>query len=219
MARSKLIKDFISSQMDIDTALQNLMAILYCLEDESLINWTKKELSGYDIGDTLPQYRLLYGRVIADFFVGHMHYTKHPFAINHLDKKIQDSLLEIPINLSISTLNEEIKKDSSFGSPISPEYYSMLQSNSNAKIVKAYVDINIVELSDIISKVKTKILETLLFLEKEFGNLDNLDIDISVKNAEEIKTIVQYIQVTLYDNSVSIGDNNKIKNSDIVTNK
>lgn len=219
MARSKLIKDFISSKMDIDTALQNLMAILYCLEDEVLINWTKKELSGYEIDDTLPQYRLLSGRVMADFFVGYMQYTKHQFPINHLDKEIQESILEVPIYSSISTLTESIKKDASLGKPLPPECYPILQSNSNAKITKAYVDINVVELTDIISKVKAKILETLLFLEKEFGNLDNLDFDISVKNDEEIKTIVQYIKVTLYDNSISIGDNNKIKNSDIVTNK
>ena len=68
-------------------------------------------------------------------------------------------------------------------------------------------------------KVKTKILETLLFLEKEFGNLDGLDIDISTKTEEELKSIIQHIQVNLYDNSIAIGNNNKIKNSNIVTNK
>ena len=73
--------------------------------------------------------------------------------------------------------------------------------------------------NQIISKVKTKILETLLFLEKEFGNLDGLDIDISTKTEEELKSIIQHIQVNLYDNSIAIGNNNKIKNSNIVTNK
>ncbi|HBI7086479.1 TPA: hypothetical protein K8M77_002005 [Clostridium perfringens] len=219
MARSKLIKDFINSQMDINTALQNLMAILYCLEDETLITWTKKELSGYNFDDSLPQYRLLSGIVMANFIVGNMKYTKYQFPINHLDKNFQRSLLEVPILSSISTLNETIKKDFNLVKPISPELYPMLQSNSNANIIKAYVDINIVNLTDIISKVKTKILETLLFLEKEFGNLDNLDIDISSKTSENIKNIVHHIQINLYDNSISIGDNNKIKNSDILTNK
>lgn len=54
--------------MDIDTALQNLMAILYCLDDEGLINWAKKELEGYDTYDELPKYRKLKGRVMASFF-------------------------------------------------------------------------------------------------------------------------------------------------------
>ena len=95
----------------------------------------------------------------------------------------------------------------------------MLQASTNAHITDAYVDIDLGMVSDIISKVKTKILETLLFLEKEFGNLDGLDIDISTKTEEELKSIIQHIQVNLYDNSIAIGNNNKIKNSNIVTNK
>ena len=62
-------------------------------------------------------------------------------------------------------------------------------------------------------------LKTLLFLEKEFGNLDELDIDISIKNKEELKNIVQHIHFNLYDNSIKIGDGNKIKGSNITTNK
>ena len=69
------------------------------------------------------------------------------------------------------------------------------------------------------AKVKTKILETLLFLEKEFGDLDGLDVDISIKNSEELRSIINHIEIKLYDNSISLGDNNRIKNSNIITNK
>lgn len=219
MARSVIIKDFISSKMDIDTALQNLMAILYCLDDVNLINWVEKELSGYGIEDNLPRYRLIEGRVMANYFVGHMQYTKHQFPINHLDEKTRDTLLKTPVHSSISALIDMINKDSNMAKPISPEYYSIIQGSSNAKITSVYVDINMLDVLDIVSKTKTKILQTLLFLEKEFGNLDELDIDISTKNEDEIKTIVQYIQVNLYDNSITIGDGNKIKDTEIVTNK
>ena len=61
-------------------------------------------------------------------------------------------------------------------------------------------------------------MDTLLLLENEFGNLDDLEIDISSKTPNERDTIIQKIYITLYDNSISIGDNNKIKNSDIITN-
>lgn len=62
-------------------------------------------------------------------------------------------------------------------------------------------------------------MQFILTLEKEFGNLDELDIDISTKDTAELKEIVNYIQINLYDNSITIGDNNKIKHSDITTNK
>ena len=205
--------------MDIDTALQNLIAILYCLDDEALINWAKKELAGYDSYDELPEYRKLNGRVMANFIVGYYKYSNTQFGISHLDKDIQDSLLSINIYSSISTIIDMINKNKKVGKPIPPEFYPTLQSNSNAQIINASVDIDIASINDIISKVKTKILETLLLLEKEFGSLDELDIDVSIKSKEELENIIQFIKIDLYDNSISIGDNNKIKDSELVTNK
>lgn len=220
MARSNLIKDFINSNMDINTALQNLISILYCLDDQVSINWANKELSGYDSDDELPKYRKLKGRVMASFFIGYYEYSKRQFGIEHLDKDFKNNLLSVNVYSSVSTIADiKDKKGATLVKAIPPELYALLQSKSNAHITDATVDIDTGKVNDIISKVRAKILETLLFLEKEFGNLDDLDIDVSTKSQKELKNIVQHIQVTLYDNSVNIGDNNKIKKSNITTNK
>jgi len=220
LAKSNIIKNFINSNMDINTALQNLMAILYCLEDENLINWANKELSGYDSINELPEYRKLKGRVMASYIVGNMKYSNAPFIISHLDDDIQENLININLYSSISTLEEmKNKGESRIGKPIPPEFYILLQENTNAHIIEASVNTDLSSINDVISKVRVKILKTLLFLEKEFGNLDELDIDISIKNKEELKNIVQHIHFNLYDNSIKIGDGNKIKGSNITTNK
>ena len=220
MSKSNIIKNFINSNMDINTALQNLMAILYCLEDENLINWANKELSGYDSINELPEYRKLKGRVMASYIVGNMKYSNAPFIISHLDDDIQENLININLYSSISTLEEmKNKGESRIGKPIPPEFYILLQENTNAHIIEASVNTDLSSINDVISKVRVKILKTLLFLEKEFGNLDELDIDISIKNKEELKNIVQHIHFNLYDNSIKIGDGNKIKGSNITTNK
>ena len=220
MAKSNIIKNFINSNMDINTALQNLMAILYCLEDENLINWANKELSGYDSINELPEYRKLKGRVMASYIVGNMKNSNAPFIISHLDDDIQENLININLYSSISTLEEmKNKGESRIGKPIPPEFYILLQENTNAHIIEASVNTDLSSINDVISKVRVKILKTLLFLEKEFGNLDELDIDISIKNKEELKNIVQHIHFNLYDNSIKIGDGNKIKGSNITTNK
>lgn len=220
MARSNIIKNFINSSMDISTALQNLIAILYCLDDKNLIDWANKELSGYYEGDKLPEYRKLKGRVMASFLVGYVQYPKTQFGIGHLDEDMQENLLNTYIYSSISTLeNMKNKEGVRIGKPIPPELYPLLQKNTNAHITEATVDIDIGRINDLISKVRTKILETLLYLEKEFGNLDDLDIDISTKSKEELTSIIKHIQINLYDNSITIGNNNKIKKSDITTNK
>ena len=52
----------------------------------------------------------------------------------------------------------------------------------------------------------------------EFGNLDDLDIDTSVKSPEDIQEIAEKVCVIVYnDHSVHIGDGNKIKDTSIMT--
>ena len=54
-------------------------------------------------------------------------------------------------------------------------------------------------------------------LEKEFGVLDDLDIEWDGKTEDEQKVIIEKITVIFQDNSVSIGNGNKIKNSTIAS--
>lgn len=219
MARSEIIKDFINSNMSISKALQNLMVILYCLEDDKLIKWAENELSGYGEYDELPAYRKLEGIVFADYMIGRAIYKETVFPIGHLDKDLQESLSNIGVFFGVDTL-EELKGDTQrICSPIPPEFCKKLQEQTNAHIISAHVRIGSVNIRDILPKIRTKIIQTLIFLEKEFGNLDDLDIDISIKNKEDLEKIKQHICIQLYDNSVTIGDNNKFKKSDVITNR
>ena len=55
-------------------------------------------------------------------------------------------------------------------------------------------------------------------MEKEFGVLDELDIECSDKSDQEINEVCQKILNVIYvDKSITIGDDNKINKSDIHT--
>lgn len=218
MAKSKLIKDFINSNMDLDIALQNLLVILNDLDNDELTNWVRKELTGYNIDDTLPKYRISKGYVMASYMVGYAQYSARQFTINHLKPELKDSLTNVHMYSSISTLINSVKRNKSLSRPIPPELYLEIQSATNAHITNAFVHIDIANINDLISTVKTKILDTLLLLEKEFGNLDDLEIDISTKTPKERDSIIQKIYINLYDNSIAIGNGNKIKDSNIISN-
>ena len=72
---------------------------------------------------------------------------------------------------------------------------------------------------NIFSKVTSKLLDILLLLEKEFGNLDELDIDVDNKTEEELEEICNKLQIIIYnDKRVTIGNNNRIKDSTIASN-
>lgn len=73
-------------------------------------------------------------------------------------------------------------------------------------------------ISNIFSIIESKLLDILMILEKEFGSLDELDIDTTSKSDEEIEDINNRILVLVYnDNSVSIGDGNKMKDTTIAS--
>ena len=56
------------------------------------------------------------------------------------------------------------------------------------------------------------------YLEKQFGNLDELDIDVNNKSEQELKEIVNHIYVLIYnDQSVTIGNDNEFNNSNIAS--
>lgn len=66
-----------------------------------------------------------------------------------------------------------------------------------------------------LSVIENKLLDILLVLEKEFGSLDDLDIDISNKSKAELQDVATQITYIINDNSVIIGDGNKIKDLQI----
>lgn len=217
MSKSNLIKNFINSNMNIDIALQNLMVILNEFNNEDLMNWVRKELTGYGVNDEIPKYRKLKGLVMANFIVGHLQYSGQRFPISHLEEELKEGLETVIMYSSIATLMKSINDDRGLMRPIPPEFYDKIQSGSNAHITNAYVKIDTTSITDLVYTVKTKVLDALLLLEKEFGNLDDLDIDTSAKTEEENNTIIEKLYITLYDNSITIGDNNEIKKSNLIT--
>lgn len=134
-----------------------MLAILYCLDDLSLINWVKQELAGYDKDIYLPKYRKLKGILMTSYFVGYMQYPRRPFGITHLDKDLQDKLLRVDISSSISILEEaKHNKECTIIKSITPEFFGIISENSNANIISSSVDIDLGSINDIVSKVKTK---------------------------------------------------------------
>ena len=101
------------------------------------------------------------------------------------------------------------------------EYYPYIaQANNDLGmiIVTASVELNMPKVLNIFPKVESKLLGILSYLEKQFGNLDNLDIDIESKSEEELNNIINHIHILIYnDKSVTLGNNNKIKDSNIAS--
>ena len=85
-------------------------------------------------------------------------------------------------------------------------------------IVSARVVVSAHSVTNIFSVVESRLLDVLILLEKEFGILDDLDIDTSAKSPEDVQSIVQKVQLIIYnDQSIHIGDGNKFKDSNVTS--
>lgn len=75
-------------------------------------------------------------------------------------------------------------------------------------------------IDNVLSNIESRLIDVLVNLEREFGLLDDLDIDTSEKNLADIEKITNRIEVIMYtDNSINIGDGNTIKSSEISSGK
>ena len=85
-------------------------------------------------------------------------------------------------------------------------------------IQSAEIQLNMPQILNIFPKVENKLRDILRYLEKQFGNLDELDIDVDNKSEQELKEIVNHIYVLIYnDQSVTIGNDNEFNNSNIAS--
>ena len=156
----------------------------------------------------------------------HITYNHVPLPLGNLPDEIKEDILTIKIRQGIEALKgviaeSEKNNNSRLMKPIPAEYYPYIAQANNdlgMMIATASVELNMPKVLNIFPKVESKLLDILSYLEKQFGNLDDLDIDIESKSEKELNNIINHIHVLIYnDKSVTLGDNNKIKNSNIAS--
>lgn len=227
MAKSKIIKELANGSIDTQTALKRAKVLLQELENEDILKWINYELEGYPDGVSLPEYRKISGQLYGSYFKGsiasHMKYNHVPLPLGKMPDKNQQILLTTEMTQGIEALKRMVedseKSDTrTLAKSIPADVYPYIAHCNNDPymiITTASVELNMPQILNIFSKVESVLLDVLYYLEKQFGNLDELDIDVGSKNAEELSGIINHIQLIYNDHSVSIGDNNKIKDSSI----
>ena len=229
MAKSKIIKDLANGSVDTITALKRAKVLVSDLENIDILRWLDYEISGYPDDAVIPSYRKVHGILIGSYFKGsiasHMKWNNVSIPLGKMPDDIKELLLSVEFHEGIEALKKLAEKNQGAGTEISKTipadcFATIAHFNNDPYMIITSARVIVSEhiLSNIFSIIENKLLGILMILEKEFGCLDELDIDTSVKSEEEIETINNRILVLVYnDNSVSIGDGNKIKDSTIVS--
>ena len=228
MAKSQIIKDLANSSIDTMTALKRAKVILSEFDNEDIMNWINYEIVGYPEDANLPSYRKTKGHLVASYFKGSMAncmvFENISISLGKMPDEFQEKILNIQFRESVNALNHLLnnsKNNENIWQHIPADFFpaiSKYNNDPNMIITSATVYIGSQIINDIFSIIENKLLDILMLLEKEFGNLDELDLDTTSKSSDELQTITDKIVVIIYnDNSITIGNENKIKNSNIAS--
>lgn len=219
MAKSTIIKELANSEIDTATALKRLKILLLNLAKPELNDWVNCELNGYNDKKSIPSYRRFRGHLNANFVIGNaVHLTKYtntPMPTANLPDDVRDAVEEVVFCESIAAINS--MKGQDLGKIVPPEFYGYLVKGTNiSSITSAKVNITNSAPVEVITAVENRILDILILLENEFGNLDDLDINYDSKTEQELQKVCnQIINIIYVDKSVNIGNDNKMTKTDI----
>lgn len=223
MAKSKLIKSLVSNEISLNEAMDRLLLIAMELNDYETICWLKNEKNGY-AETNVPSYRVVIANPIGDYQM--INYGKIMICSRKIlptvgvPEDIQKGWKNFPVRDSLVSLIEQKKSFENglfSGIPIPPEMYYMFEKDTNIQVLSAFLTISEFTISSILDSVKTKILELLILYEKNFGDIDEFDININDYKKEELKELLgvsfKIINENYKGNIYII--NSKIKNSNI----
>ena len=179
MPKSKIIKDLVNEDVDLEIALNRLFVLAKDVDDNKLADWADKELRGYSKDDTLPEYRktvlynMEYSGINGSFSVKN---SKLDFSF--LEAEDVEKVSNIHVKNGIKAIKEFAKSPT--GAIIDYSYLAggifdktggQVQCTSINQVIPSTFFINV------LSEVKSMVIKALIELEKEYGNLDELAID------------------------------------------
>ncbi|RZJ87742.1 MAG: hypothetical protein EOO20_15355 [Chryseobacterium sp.] len=174
----KLISDIINELMDYDKAITGPLLKTKVLASRighnNLMAWVDGELSGYTKGTRLPEYRQSKGIPEGNYLNGYTQYTNTAIPIAHLKEDVANGLTKIVMRDSISSIENLVGKK---GLKISVNAQAKLYleqtiqdlGNPYFQILNVHLQIPASFLTDILSNVRSKLLNFMLEIENEFG--------------------------------------------------
>lgn len=215
MAKSKIILDLIQEQTPLSQITMRLKTLLFELSNNKILDWLDNEIEGYNKENTIPLYRKLTGCVQGDILTGFTLYRNVLIPTNYSDEHIPE-ILSSYCKESLCAIEQIINNNSgNLVSVIPSDSYQYLDKYINGHLQNAKLVFSTHDFVNIYSHIKNKVLSILLFLEQKFGNLDSYDIAFTDNNRQEVIPII--LQIIYSDNSITIGDKNKLQNSEILT--
>jgi hypothetical protein len=215
MAKSRILKELANNEVSIEVALSRLMLIASDIDNIELKDWATKELNGYGVDDNCPIYRyIVSANVVFSGISGNFQLTNTPLPLISLPKEIYDNMLSpVAVRDSIAKIAHifESKRE---GLHLDLTFYAgIIYERLGIQCTSVKQNFDYTHYGGILNALRTKLLNVFIELDKSLGNLDELDVDAKDVDLDSLRQVIVNI---FQDNSMKLGDKNKINKSSIL---
>jgi AbiTii len=188
------------------TILRKCLILAAQLKSDELKDWAAQELEGYEAECDLPRYRIL--RVTAKgLFLGGLgaQINDQPLPSSILKKEHRHWATTMEIRQGVASLGALAAKDPTGSALVN--WPADMVAHYQSKFIQGYalnrawLDIPIPALVEILDTVRTRVLKFMLELQGELGDLDKL---VASKRVEEAAPVVQNIFNTTVHSGTAI---------------
>jgi hypothetical protein len=177
-----LLDDLITALGDEKESLTGILlktkVFLHQIGKKELAEWAQHELNGYPDASALPDYRQLPAQVKANVVSIAWRYTAHPLPTSHLSEEIKERFISGSITQPISVIEEwSDGEGGSIQRPIPMELNGLLgkKLQTGVHIEQAWAETPLADAKNILTQVRSRLLDFLLELRDSVGDADKPD--------------------------------------------
>lgn len=221
MAKSKLIKDLACGNVSISDAFYRLLVIAGDLDNKTLLNWASNEINGYSNCMDVPNYRIIHSLNFQYSGInGGFQVSNSPLNPMIFNEKTLESIKTLTITEGVKSIENKSDSNKTLHRDLTYLAGEVYKNSGGIQCISISQRIESSAFTNILSSIKTKLIQVLQKLEREYGNIDDLDVGTGDKSEQEIKQFTITIERLIYENnSVSIGNDNSISKAGIEAGK
>jgi hypothetical protein len=212
----KLIDELIEELSDKNNRLTDILikakVLAYKLKNDELKKWIENELNGYPDGN-VPDYRIIPCQIIGSISNGFQRSSRYPIPLLNIEEKLKKELQQVRLSQSISSLDEATheRKGGAMIQPLPAQMYAYMSKDFDNDFVieHAQKEIDRIQIVQVLTAVKSKLIDFLLKLNEDFSDKEFEEIDKG-KTKEKIGSL--FNSTIFGDNTtIIVGDHNKQK--------
>lgn len=195
---SVIINELTNIDIPLASPLLKTKVLASRMGNPNLLNWVNSELNGYEEDGTLPDYRVEYGVLMGNYIQNGYKVSNAQIPVPNISKEFKEIYSKIESRDSIKAIEDMVgKKNLAFS--VSNDRKAFLENeirnsgNHRFQIINLHIQIPVNFQSNIVSNVRSRLLEFTLQLEQEFGyevDISTLQINVHTINHIMNTTII-----------------------------